>query len=64
MNNQSSTVSHLNIKKGNGRGMNESDTTTVKKVNGRDARLNPLRKWTKTTRQPTKQTVQQTKVKK
>lgn len=57
-------MSNFNIKKGDGRGMNESETTTVKKVNGRDARLNLLRKWTKTTRQPTKETVQQTKGKK
>ena len=44
--------------------MNKSDTTTVEKVDGRDARLNLLRKWTKTTRQPAKETVQQTKGKK
>ena len=57
-------MSNFNIKKGDGRGMNESETTIVKKVDGRDARLNLLRKWTKTTRQPTKETVQQTKGKK
>ena len=52
------------MKKGNGRGMNESDMTTVEKVNGRDARLNLLSTWTKTTRQPTKETGQQMKGKK
>ena len=57
-------MSPFNIKKGDGRGMNKSETTTVKKVNGRDARLNLLWKWTKTTRQPTKETIQQTKGKK
>jgi hypothetical protein len=60
MNNQQSTVSHFNIKKGIGRGMNKSNTTTVENVDGRDARLNLLR----TTQQPTKETGQQTKGKK
>jgi hypothetical protein len=43
MNDQQSTARHFNIKKGNGRGTFESETTAVKKVDGRDARPNLLR---------------------